>query len=548
MSLPAYFCDFVIFEDSEKKINVVSTQAYHSGNLEDSLFSSYSLRDCISFIQQDAGTSLNYLNYNSHLSPLRRLLSFFWKLTGVRDDITDYEYRTRPGTWTAKPRTPDAIEDKSSKQIEFAGWLRQYAETKVGTHPVFNFVPFPPKGYQFTDKRHVKLGFFRKMSRVFSILFTCLRFSWKFHKAGVSQPDIVRFWASRKINLEYLKITPGKDSVALYPTFTFICPNHSWIIEIEDMLTMMVPFVSNGSPNPALNRNHAIIKILGVLFADDSCLGVISHLDATARGLRQIFKDEPKIIAKIRSLPLGMPLPPPIERKITNKKTVKFLFMNGWAQDRGATYRRGLLDALKIFQAIGKEFENVELVVRSQIPELSREFQDILRDPRVTVLEHKISRKALESLYESCDILLFPAVRIAVTTLLQAMSKSLAIVASDGFGIDEYIEDGVNGLIAKGFNGASGHIDEDGFFRENYMLSLHANPEVVNNSLPLIRKLLKDESFRVSLQNSARQTLEDRFSIERWNESFGPILDELFRIQDQLSAKSYLTQTVEAKI
>jgi hypothetical protein len=121
------------------------------------------------------------------------------------------------------------------------------------------------------------------------------------------------------------------------------------------------------------------------------------------------------------------------------------------------------------------------------------------------------------------------AVRIAVTTLQQAMANSLAIVASDGFGIEEYVEHGVNGLIGKGFHGKTGYIDNDRFFRENYIYSLKSNPEVVENCVQHVPRLITDEEYRVWLQNNARKTLEDRYSMDKWNEQFGSLLDRILK-------------------
>ena len=223
-------------------------------------------------------------------------------------------------------------------------------------------------------------------------------------------------------------------------------------------------------------------------------------------------------------------VPKRIERKVTGvPKTINLLYLNGWALDKRATFRRGLLDALKIFAEVAKEFDNVTLTVRSQLPELDEEYQEILNDKRVTVLEDKVSLSKLHGLFKTSDILLYPAVRIAVTTLQQAMANSLAIVASDGFGIEEYVEHGVNRLIGKGFHGKAGYIDNDGFFRENYIYSLKSNPEVVENCVQHVRRLITDEEYRAWLQNNARKTLEERYSMDKWNEQFGSLLDRILK-------------------
>lgn len=411
------------------------------------------------------------------------------------------------------------------KEVEYAGWLGEYLRSTVGTHPVFNFVRYPPPGYRFTDSgvNHISLSM---LPRIFSMAKAVLRYSWRFHQNGVPAGFIWKYWTTRHFSRHYLKIRPGAGTLALYPTWLYMCPNHRWMVEIEDMLTLMSPFVSNGSYNPALTREHPLIKCMEVMLESDDCRGIICHLRATADGLKEIFKNNPAIPPKIYHIPLGMKPGRRIERRLPkSKKTINMLFLNGWAQDPKAAYRRGLLDSLQIFKRIGAEFEDVTLTIRSSLPELSKEYLEILADPRVTVLDQKIHQSKLEALYENSDILLFPAVRIAVTTLQQAMANSLAIVASDGFGIEEYISHGENGLIGKGFHGRSGHIDSDGFFREDYLLSLKANPEVVDSCVQNLRRLIQDDQYRIGLQNRGRDILEQRFNMENWNARLKEILD-----------------------
>lgn len=515
VAAPFYYNDFVLFQDECGDIAVTNCESYHRGVMDDVLFKSRYLDDCINFVGGHQRDSLGYLGRNRYLKKTTSVYRLYARLRKIFANVK-------------KATSPTPI------KIEYGGWLDPFVETQVGTHPVFEFIGYPPPGYVFTDSSGVEVRGVRRTWRLFRLAWVCGTLSLKFLAKGVAPDDIVRFWATRGLNRRSLQLRPGRKTVALYPTYLFFCPNHSWIVEIEDMLTLMSPFVPNGADTPSLTPDHPIIKIMGVLFREPSCKGVISHLQATTEGLRKLFRDEPKIVKKFRHIPLGMPLGPARHRLVKaersrgkSKSAVRILFLNGWAGDPRAFYRRGGLDALKAFSLITDEFPDVELVVRSNLPQLSAEYQWILRNRNITVLQHKLSGPEMADLYASSDILLFPAVRIAVTTLLRAMENSLAIVASDGFGIEEYIADGVNGVIARGFRGRTGWIDETGIFRENYMLSLQCNKEVAENSAQLLRKLIRDEAYRVSLQNNARKYADENFCMAKWNERLEQTLKDL---------------------
>ena len=495
--LPAYYKDFVLSRVEDGQISVTDVESYHAG-LDSPVFVFPTYQGCTDFID---GTA------KSKRFPLVYLREIYLRLaTKIK----------------AKRISTHQIFD-----IEFAGWLSAFAESKVGTHPVFNFTKHPPEGFRFVSSGRKRLNYFL-LFKLFGLVQTVVIYSFRFWLRGVPLRFIFKFWATRGLALESLKLPRSKISLTLYPSFLFLCPSHPWFVEIEDMLTLTAPFIANGSRNPLFNSNHPMVKTMGVLFESGDCKGVVCHLRSTAEGLKKIYADNPKIVAKMFHIPLGMPVPRRLERKVTGQqRPLNILYINGWSQDRKATFRRGLLDTLKIFSVISKEFDHVTLTIRSQLPELSDEYLEILSDKKVILLEDKIHQSKLQELYRESDILLFPAVRIAVTTLMQAMANSMAIVASDGFGIEEYIEDGVNGLIGRGFNGQSGWIDKDGFFRENYILSLKSNPEVVANCVNHLRHLITDEEARVKLQHGARRALELKFSMDNWNRQFKPLLEQM---------------------
>ena len=502
--LPFYYNDFVIIKLNENHFGVQNVEDFHTDSKK-LLFKSSSIDGCLEYL--DGRVDILYVL--KKLFPFRRFVKKFYHL--LRDlKINIYNNII----------LKNSINDK--KIIEFSGWAEPFIDTRVGTHPVFNFTTSPPEGYCFTQSKHIKLLNILNV-RIFLIYLYVVRLSFKFFIKKIPIKFIVKFLSTRRIR-QISDLPVGKNNVVLYPTYPFLVEQHSWFIEIEDMLTLMNPFVSNGTFNPNLNRQHPIVKILEILFESDRFKGVISHLKSTADGLKILFKDNPNIPQKIYYIPLGTQIGPQIIRS-RNKKNINILFLNGWAQDPKAFYRRGGLDALESFSYIAEEYPNVKLVVRSPLPRLEDKFQKILTLKNIEVIDKKLSRESLHNLYEKSEILLFPAVRIAVTTLLQAMENSLAIVASDGFGIEEYIEDGINGLISKGFYGSTGYIDDEGIYRENWLLSLKSNPEVCKNAANNLRRLISDPEYLLKIQEGARRSIEQKYSINSWNRELKKVLD-----------------------
>ena len=89
--------------------------------------------------------------------------------------------------------------------------------------------------------------------------------------------------------------------------------------------------------------------------------------------------------------------------------------------------------------------------LRSKMPEnLDHRYRRIIERCNVQVIDQFLSGEEIEALLSSADIYVLPSARLHVVSILQAMAYGLAIVVSDGWGIEEYVNDGRNGLIVRG--------------------------------------------------------------------------------------------------
>jgi glycosyltransferase involved in cell wall biosynthesis len=86
----------------------------------------------------------------------------------------------------------------------------------------------------------------------------------------------------------------------------------------------------------------------------------------------------------------------------------------------------------------------------------------------------------MEDLFSRADIYVLPSARLHVVSILQAMAHGLAVVVSDGWGIDEYVDDGRNAVVVPGRYGKCSWMDGNGMLRENYEPLLSADPVVVD--------------------------------------------------------------------
>lgn len=500
---PRYANNFILDRDASGIIHVYTCEDFITGRHDQIRYSTDDIHDALNFTTGQRGPTIDCFNN----TPIIKWLRFTLPIQHAWYRLTAF-FRTPP-----------------HREIEFAGWLTPFTKNQVGNHPVFNFTRFPPAGYSFVRRAQGnKISYWKAIPFFYSIFTLSMRML----RNGVPYHFFVRFWATRGLGQEYLRLPAGTNKLVLYPSFSFLVPFHSWMIEIEDVTTLMYPFIPFGSPNPEFTRDHPIVKIMEIYLGDRRCKGIICHLEATANGLRTLFREKPKIVQKIQHIPLGWHLPSAIERTPGPKATINILFMNGWAQDPGAFFRRGGLAALDAFDKVSDEFDNIRLIIRSPLPPLPEKYQTILRKPNIVILSEKLNVTELEALYCESDILLFPAPRVAITTLFQAMSYSMAIVTSDGFGIEEYVKDNINGLVARGFLGQSGWFDMHGLFHEDYLTCLEYNPVLIDNLVGALRRLISDNDLRYRMQLASREYLETHFSMKQWNERLAPILERAF--------------------
>ena len=154
---------------------------------------------------------------------------------------------------------------------------------------------------------------------------------------------------------------------------------------------------------------------------------------------------------------------------------------------------------------------------------------DVGEHPDAQVIEDEQidPTEEMADLHADSHIFLLPAARVHIVSLLQAMSYGLPVVASDGWGFDEYIEDGRNGLVVRGRYGKVSWADyETGFLRENYAPTATADPDIVEGLVVAISRLVEDRELRASLGREARSDVEKKYNLAQWNQGLRSALDK----------------------
>jgi glycosyltransferase involved in cell wall biosynthesis len=397
------------------------------------------------------------------------------------------------------------------KKIFFAGHLRPFKH--VGRHPQFEHIHNPPAGYEFVTSSQSSSPKSRTLK---SLMWFCRDALAN----GSTSKDLSIFIRSRSLRSQ---MSFPDTVLAFLPSTPFILGQAPWVIEIEDTTTLFAPF-------PRINGKRVYPRLLGLdgiydsgffpsvkaLLENESCRGIICHVRSTAQSIPILFGN-PNLAEKVSHIPMGIRVPPS-QKSGTDNDTVTLLFTNSWHQGATGFYLRGGLDVLEAYSMLYSEYKNLRLIVRSKLPaDLDGRYRQIIEHCNVTVIDRFLPADEIRSLFESADIYLLPSARLHVVSILQAMAHGLAVVASDGWGISEYIDHERNGLIVAGRYGETSWMTPGGMLMEDYRPLLMRTPKVADALREILAMLIREPRRRRELGETARRDVETKFSLDSWN-------------------------------
>jgi glycosyltransferase involved in cell wall biosynthesis len=455
----------------------------------------------------------------------------------------------------------DAI--KAAIPVEFAGWMPIFATMgNCGKHPQFTHTATPPLGYRFTrsalpEKTASAPRWWHLSSMVRRIgdasrgLFVSIRplftfFGWQqgasligrillvaaivklfftLRQGGGSILPILRFIRSRHFKSQ-LMLSKYRGLVFL-TSAPFTCNQNPWVIEIEDPTTLFNPFIHNGQTSYLDIGKSPYLPIVKALLESHQCKGILTHMRSTARMLPTLFQSE-TIARKITYVPLGVNIPARWQQHDRNDPDcINVLYINSWCQLPGNFHVRGGLDVLEAFAILQERYPQLRLTMRTGLPPLDNHYHRIMESSWVRVINRFLSTDEMEQLHAESHIFLLPAARVHIVSLLQAMAAGLAVVASDGWGMQEYLTHERNGLVVPGRYGKTSWVDEEaGLLREDYVPTHTTDPIVVQGIVDAVSRLVEDHELRRRLGQTARHDVETTYNLKSWNDGLKSALDK----------------------
>lgn len=183
------------------------------------------------------------------------------------------------------------------------------------------------------------------------------------------------------------------------------------------------------------------------VLSSSRCRKIVSSSEAAqANVLRYLncegFED------KLVVVPFALPVKP-FKKPRRDDGNVKLLFV-GSINLPDRFYDRGGLEVLECFRILRQRYPNVELVVRSDLPpDVKSQFAGM---SGLQILDYPVPAGAVEAQYSSADIFLSPGDHTPWSSILEAMSYELPIVATDVFANRELVRDGETGSLVPMLN------------------------------------------------------------------------------------------------
>lgn len=404
----------------------------------------------------------------------------------------------------------------------------------VGSHPQFNCLNQPPAGYEFIHDDPLSAAqssqFKRravKVSRLIHLLGPAGSVAIRGVIRGAAIGELMRFYVTRGGARSQAAI-PISTPLAFVRSFPFILGQVPWVIEIEDTTTLFRPYIFNGDTVSLDLTKNKWFPFIKALLQSDSCRGIICHVKSCANSVSRLFASK-ALSAKTFYVPLGMSATSPLSLQVKDESdTVDILFTNSWNQAEQGFYARGGVDLLEAFAILRNKYPGLRLTLKTTLPRsLHRRYRDMIFDDwRIKVIESFVSDQQLERLMMAADIYVLPAARLHCVSILRAMAFSMALVVSDGWGINEYVRNEWNGLVVPGRYGQSSWIDEStGILREDYSSLRSKNQTCVDGLVDAISRLVEDRELRLRLARNGRSDLSTEYSMEKWNARLKRVLD-----------------------
>jgi glycosyltransferase involved in cell wall biosynthesis len=321
-----------------------------------------------------------------------------------------------------------------------------------------------------------------------------------------------------KAYLERFKKKPSEAELT-YSVGHLIFRKEPWVVDME-FVTQLTGY-----------KYHHFRRFRGLIertFASENCKKIICWTEAGKKTILLNMNCE-KFEDKIEVVPLAVPKKNFVKKY--NDLKIKLLFV-GSVNIPGEFEYKGGKEVLEAFFLLQKKYANIELVVRSDVPdELKTKYASKMENVRL--IEGIIPFEQLEHEFKTADIFLFPAHSTPGLAILDAMSYELPVVTTDVWANSEMVENEKTGFLIKRSKRIQyytgnlipnwSHYPTSKFMR----IIKETDPVVVNELVEKTSVLIWDRGLRRRMGKAGRLKVDEgRFSAERRRQKLKRIFDE----------------------
>jgi len=383
-----------------------------------------------------------------------------------------------------------------------------YLDVAGRMHSLYKeLISYPPKGYQFITQGTSWDKAFAATSKVNGI--------YAFQERTLNKILPINL---TKAYLERFK-KPPEGTALTYATGHLVFRKEPWVADLE-FVTQLAGY------NPRHFRRYR--RLIEKTLATGYCKKIVCWTEAGKRTVLENMNCD-DFERKVEVVPLAVHTKNFI-KDCSDKGKIKLLFV-GSANIPGEFDINGGKEVLEAFIHLNKKYDNLELVIRSDIPRsLKSRYRQI---ENVKIIHEIIPWEHLEEEFKSADIFLFPAHTTPGMVILDAMSYELPVITTDAWANPEMVEDGKTGFLIKKSQNVQYYAENfipnwDYHSGSQFMKSIKSpDPKVVEKLVEKTSILIENEELRRRMGKAGRQEIEaGKFSIEKRNEKLKRIFDE----------------------
>jgi glycosyltransferase involved in cell wall biosynthesis len=370
-------------------------------------------------------------------------------------------------------------------------------------------IDYPPDGYEFVTDEKLETSNKENTFRLINRNLTYNRLNGVF---DYFRPAVYYLYYKSKE-----KQKPRNIDLT-YSSQHLIFRKEPWVVDLEQVGALVT-----------YGKLELFRRFVEKLLASKYCKKIMPWSDV---GKKSLFLnlDCKKFEEKIETVRLAVH-PKKFVKKYDNDK-VKLLFVGtvNVFNVEGSFDLRGGKEALASFAVLSKEYDNLELVIRSVVPYDIRQKYSYLSE-KVRIIDQVLTWSSLEEEFKSADIFLFPGHTTPGMTILDAMSYELPIIATNVWGNSEIVKDGETGFLIKKSRKVPYYMRTPKgliYYTPAFFKAIRkTDSDVAKDLSKKVSVLIEDKDLRRKMGRNARREIETgKFSIKKRNEKLKRIFDE----------------------